>query len=197
MTTYLLFRDTGRSPAPQIRAGDRQVWNDLVASQHGRLFNLHLRLCGDRETAADLTQETFRAAYESRASFQGRCQPATWLYSVGLNVNRNWWRKQGRQAAELPPPPGDLPDPDPSPEALALLHEQSHLVYEAVRALPEPYRETVALRYLAGVPAVELARVSGTKPETVRWRLHQGLRLLWAALTPRLGKENSDAIAVQ
>jgi len=46
-----------------------------VADQHSRIFNLHLRLTGDREAAADLTQETFVAAYLSVHTYSGQGQP--------------------------------------------------------------------------------------------------------------------------
>lgn len=194
MTIHLLARSKLRVSPERIRSRDREAWNDLVAREHQRLFNMHLRLCGDRETAADLTQETFKSAYETCDKFAGRCAVATWLYAVGLNVSRNWWRRQGRIC---PPEVVDeaLADPEPTPEQLALLHEQSHLVHEAVATLPQTYREVVALRYFAGVPAVEIAAVEGLPAETVRWRLHRALQLLWAALAPQLGKEHNHDTA--
>lgn len=196
MTIHLLARSKLHPGPDKIRSRDRDAWNALVAAEHQRLYNLHLRLCGERETAADLTQETFKAAFESAHTFAGRCQPATWLYSVALNVSRNWYRRQGRIA---PPEAVDetLPDPAPSTEQLALMREQSHLVHEAVAALPQIYREAVALRHFAGVPAAEIAAAEGIPAETVRWRVHRGLQLLWAALAPVLGKEQNHDTAAQ
>ncbi len=194
MTIHLLARS--KLGPDRIRSRDRDAWNGLVAAEHQRLFNLHLRLCGDRETAADLTQETFKAAYETAHNFAGRCKPETWLYGVALNISRNWFRRQGR--VSTPEPVDDtLPDPEPTPEQLALLHEQSHRVHEAVAALPQTYREVVALRYFADVPAVEIAAAERVPAETVRWRLHRGLKLLWAALAPELGKEQTHDTAAQ
>jgi RNA polymerase sigma-70 factor (ECF subfamily) len=195
MTIHVLARSKLGVGPDKIRSRDRDAWNQLVAAEHQRLFNLHLRLCGDRDTAADLTQETFKTAFETAQKFAGRCAAETWLYAVALNVSRNWYRRAGR--VTTPELAGDtLPDPEPSPEQLALLHEESHLVYEAVAALPEIYREAVALRYFADVPAVQIADQAGIPAETVRWRLHRGLQLLWAALSPRLGKEqNHDTAA--
>ena len=188
MTTHLISPAAPEPSPGRIRAGDRDAWNSLVAREHQRLYNLHLRLSGDREAAADMTQETFRSAFESCRSFQGRCRAATWLYGVALNVHRNWRRQQGRLDSPVMADES-FADPDPTPEQLALVHEQSDRLYGAVAALPETYREAVALRYFAGVPAVELARAEGLPPETVRWRLHRALQILWATLQPQLGKE--------
>ncbi|MHB8995925.1 MAG: RNA polymerase sigma factor [Armatimonadota bacterium] len=177
----------GESPdlAKRLQRQDRAAWDELVALEHRRLFNLHLRLCGDREQAADLTQETFKCAYQSSHTFSGRCQPQTWLYSVALNVNRNWWRQQGRHE---PPEElrDDLADPEPSAEQLAILHEQGHLVNEAVSRLPEAYRRAIALRYFAGITAMEIAAAEGISAGTIRWRLHEALKRLWETLEPQL-----------
>jgi len=196
MTIHLLARSKLHPGPDKIRSRDRDAWNALVAAEHQRLFNLHLRLCGDREAAADLTQETFKAAFESADRFAGRCQPATWLYGIALNVSRNWFRRAGR-VSPTEATNDTMPDPDPTPEQLALIRAQSHLVYEAVAALPEAYREVVALRYFAGVPAVEIAAAEGLPAETVRWRSHRGLQLLWAMLAPALGKEQNHDTAAQ
>lgn len=184
MNTTCATMDSRRS-LRRLQRQDRRAWDELVRQEHKRLYNLHLRLCGDCETAADLTQETFKSAFESCQTFGGRCSPRTWLYGVALNVSRNWWRRAGRhEPAEVLDEA--LPDPAPGTAALALLREQNHLVNEAVAALPELYRRAVALHYFAGIPSVEIAGAEGVPAATVRWRLHQGLRKLWAVLEPQL-----------
>ncbi|MGE5531531.1 MAG: RNA polymerase sigma factor [Bacteroidota bacterium] len=188
MNTQTALQETrGESPdlGKRLQRQDRAAWDELVALEHARLFNLHLRLCGDREQAADLTQETFKHAYQSSRTFGGRCRPQTWLYGVALNVSRNWWRQQGRHEP-LEELRDDLADPEPGAEQLAILHERGHLVNEAVAKLPEAYRRAIALRYFAGISAVEIAAAEGINAGTVRWRLHEALKRLWEMLEPQL-----------
>jgi RNA polymerase sigma-70 factor, ECF subfamily len=176
-------------PGGKVRARDRGAWDDLVVREHGRIFNLHLRLTGDREAAADLTQETFVAAYQSAHTYAAVGRPEAWLYGVALNCSRQWYRKSGRQ--EAPDELNEaLPDPQPTAEELAILRERSDLVCSAVQRLPELYRRVVTLRYFAGVSAAEIASTDGVPTGTVRWRLHQGLKKLWVMLAPELGKES-------
>jgi len=187
----LLKRATEEDPAARLRRRDRSAWEALVSGEYARIFNLHLRLTGDREAAADLTQETFAAAYESAHTFAGRSKPEVWLYGVALNLGRNWRRR----AAQADPPDeldDDLPDPQPTADELAELKERSDLICEAVRRLPEVYRRAVALRYFMGVPATEIAESEGVEAGTVRWRLHEAKKRLWAHLRPRLGEERQD-----
>jgi len=177
--------------ATRLRGQDRAVWEALVEAQYARIFNLHLRLSGDREVAADLTQETFAVAYQSAHSFAGRSRPSVWLYGVALNLNRNWYRHAGRTE---PPDVLDenLPDPEPTTEELAELRERSALVCQAVQRLPEIYRRVVVLRYYMGVSAVEIAESEGVEAGTVRWRLHHAMQKLWAMLQPTLGEEMAE-----
>ena len=173
----------------RLKQRDRGAWERFVGEEYARVFNLHLRLTSDRETAADLTQETFAAAYGSIDGFRRQCKPATWLYSVALNCNRSWRRAQGRHE-----PPDelseDLPDPEPTAEELAALREQRELLYDAVQRLPEVYRRTIALRYFAGLSTAEVAAGEGVEEGTVRWRVHRAVQRLWTMLQPVIGEEN-------
>ena len=184
-----LLRSAARTDAvARLKDRDLAAWDDLVESEHGRIFNLHLRLTGDREAAADLTQETFVAAYESVDTFRGRGQPEAWLYGVALNCNRSWWRKTGR--SEPPNEPNeDLADPEPTAEELAELRERSDLIYAAVQRLPESYRRVVALRYFGGFSSADIARCERVREGTVRWRLHRALQRLWVILQPQIGAD--------
>ncbi|MCE5216126.1 sigma-70 family RNA polymerase sigma factor [bacterium] len=181
-------------PASRVRRlkqRERSAWDRLVTEQNRRVYNLHLRATADPEAAADLTQETFVAAYESIDRFEERSTVETWLYGVALNCQRDWRRRQGRQevVGEIE---DDLPAADPTVEELALLRQRADVICEAVGRLPEPYRRTVALRYFAGVSAVEIAEAEGVEAGTIRWRLYKAIKKLWVMLQPSLGKEAQE-----
>jgi pimeloyl-ACP methyl ester carboxylesterase len=72
---------------------------------------------------------------------------------------------------ELLPAGLTAPDrPDVSAEARAAV--------AAIHAMPEAYRETLALRLIEGLSGPEIALVTGLTPESVRVNLHRGFRLL-------------------
>jgi RNA polymerase sigma-70 factor, ECF subfamily len=165
------------------------TWEGLVQTQYARIYNLHLRLVGSPETAADLTQDTFEQAWRAAAAFEGRSQTETWLYGVALNVNRHWRQRSGLHDPPEGDPSEELPDPAPTTQELALLHQRQELICEAVARLPESYRRVVVMHYFMGTPSAEIARAEGVPDGTMRWRLHQALRKLWVMLQPTLGKE--------
>ena len=168
-----------------MRRRDRGAWDRLVADEHRRLFNFHLRLTGDREAAADLTQDTFVEAWRSADHFTGRGSPRAWLYGVALNVNRGWRRRAGRHERRRAGRGPAGPEPPP---AAAILHARE-LGAERGAAAAGDFRRTVALRHFAGLSAPEIAASEGIEPGTVRWRLHEANQRLWALLQPELGEE--------
>lgn len=194
MSPNLLGTMPASESATAVRNRDPGAWDRLVASQHRRLFNLHLRLTGDREAAADLTQETFTTAWESADHFAGASRPETWLYGVALNCHRNWRRRTGRRE---PPDALDdsLPDPSPTADEVVALRQDTQRLYGAVADLPEAYRRAVALRYFGGATSVEIAAVEGVDAGTVRWRLHEAMKQLWRVLQPQAGKEQHNGPA--
>src|SRR5207237_6103870 len=76
--------------------------------------------------------------------------------------------RQPRGEVELPE---ELPGGDPiEAETLAVL--------EAVRRLPEAYRETLLMRLIEGMSGAEIAERTGLTPGSVRVNLHRGMAML-------------------
>lgn len=191
MITSLWGPPRPQPPGDRLRRRNPAAWDQCVAAQYRRIYSLHLRLCSDPEAAADLTQETFVAAFQSIDGYSGRGRPEAWLYGVAMNCSRNWCRRRGSAAPEEALEE-DLPDPAPTVEQVALLRARADLLTDAVRRLPEPYRHTVALRHWAELSAEEIAVTDGVDAGTVRWRLHQAMRKLWVMLRPHLGQEGAS-----
>ena len=196
MIASLAVTAMGGSP-DRLKRRDRAAWDKLVTNEYARIFNLHLRLTGNRDTAADLTQESFVEAYRGVDGFAGRGRPEAWLYGVAMNRYRNWRRRTG--VTEPPEDLGDpedlsedVPDPAPTAEDIAALRERSDLVAGAVRRLPEMYQRTIALRYFAGLSTPDIAASEGLDEGTVRWRIHQALQKLWVMLKPKLEEGNEN-----
>jgi RNA polymerase sigma-70 factor (ECF subfamily) len=56
--------------------------------------------------------------------------------------------------------------------------EEREEVRRAVEALPEPYRETVSMRFFGGLSPADIAAATGRPEATVRTHLHRGLERL-------------------
>lgn len=174
----------------RLQAGDASVWEGLVSEGHARVYNLLLRLTGDREEAADLTQEAFVAAYASAATYRGLSAPLTWVCGIAVNCLRSR-RRQTDSVGPMVDLPDDLPDPAPTVEELVELQARNGALRAAVERLPEPYRGTVALHYFAGIPSAEIAAQEAVAEATIRWRLHKGVKQLWLLVRAEMEKEDA------
>ena len=75
---------------------------------------------------------------------------------------------------------GGVTETEPLDDLLSA--ERQRLVQAAVAALPEPYRETIALRYFGELSLAEIARTTGRPIGTVKTHVGRGLLRLRAVL---------------
>lgn len=138
--------------------------------------------------AEDLVQETLLAALESRSGPVKRRRP--WLASVARRLAargaRGEIRRRDRELGHGPP------DGVPGTDELVAAAESAELVASVARGLPEPYRRTILEHFLAGLAVQEIARRSGEKADTTRWRLRRGLELMREELERRDGGAAAD-----
>jgi RNA polymerase sigma-70 factor (ECF subfamily) len=78
----------------QCMAGDSQSWQQLVASQHRRIYAICYRFTGSGTDAEDLTQEVFLKLYKNLSSFdtqKGSFQ--TWITTLARNLLVDHFRR--------------------------------------------------------------------------------------------------------
>jgi RNA polymerase sigma-70 factor (ECF subfamily) len=165
-----------------LAAGSRSAAEELVERTYGKIYGALLRLCGDEDLAADLTQETYRRAWKGLTGFRGGSQFSTWLYRIAYTTFLNHVRRP-RPVTSLEEVGGQEPvDPRRSPEEQAALLLQSEDLRRAVLALPDDLRFTVTAHFFSEEPVREIARHQRITAVAVRKRLKKALRLLALAV---------------
>ncbi len=76
--------------------GDTAAFTTLVERYQQRIGGYLYRLVGDRETAEDLTQETFLRAYRALATARTVGAFRAWLFRIATNRARDHLRRQRR-----------------------------------------------------------------------------------------------------
>ncbi|MDX1502112.1 MAG: sigma-70 family RNA polymerase sigma factor [Thermoanaerobaculia bacterium] len=158
------------------RYGDEQAFEELYGRYEPLVYNLALRMTGDRDHAADLAQEAFLRIHGNLASYRGRSSLKTWVFQVALNCFRSRLRRRGwrRRAVEPEEPLERLADARRDPESRLLAKDAGERVQAALALLPVPFREAVVLRDLQGLSYREIARICKVRIGTVRSRLARG-----------------------
>jgi len=171
------------------RQGDEHAFRELYDQFESMVYNLALRMSGNRADAEDIAQETFIRAFRYLHKFRGRSSLKTWVYRIAINCSnsrlkrRTKWRmfRVDDGEAELE----QAPDAKRSPEERALATDLGSLVREELDRLPTYYREAVLLRDFEELSYQEISAVLGVRIGTVRSRIARGREQLRLRLEAR------------
>lgn len=81
----------------RARSGDRGAFGSLVLLYQDRVYNMLVRMVGDREEARELAQEAFTRALMKLPGFRGEAQPYTWIFRIAVNLAISRLRKVRRR----------------------------------------------------------------------------------------------------
>jgi RNA polymerase sigma factor (sigma-70 family) len=126
-------------------------------AEHARVLGVCAALSGDRDAAADATDEAFARAMDRWDRVGTLDKPGAWVQVVALNYLRRALRRRGRERFLHRGSHGLSPE-------LALPNPE---LWVAVRELPERQRLAVVLRYVADRPEAEIAEIMGVTRGTV------------------------------
>jgi RNA polymerase sigma-70 factor (ECF subfamily) len=189
--------DLERALIARSQRGDRAAFNALVERYQATAYALALRMLGDPDAAADVTQDAFFSAYRAIGTFRGTSfRP--WLLRIVSNGCFDVFRAQGRQPStsldallESDPDapagadahlPAALIDPSWDPERAALRAEAIAAIQAALLRLPPDQRLAVILSDVQGLAYDEIARVMDTPLGTVKSRIARARSHLRALL---------------
>lgn len=167
-----------RSLLAAIRQGNTVAAEEMVEQTYSAVFASVYRLCGDRDLAADLTQETYQKAWRALPRFDGRSQLFTWLYRIAYTTFLNHVRRPRRMTSLDEPDAIDVRDESPRADDVLEENEEAEHLRKAVMQLPEDLRFTVTAHFWGGLPVKEIAQIEGITTVAIRKRLHRAFSIL-------------------
>jgi RNA polymerase sigma-70 factor (ECF subfamily) len=189
----------------RARSGDRGSFGKLVVLYQDRLFNAVVRLVGDRDEAAELTQEAFTRGLASLETFRGEAGPYTWLFRIAVNLSISRLRKVHRHrvfSLDRPSANGQAGRHDdqaaglvdrvresaPSPSAELETRERAEQVVAALGRVDPEYRAVLIMRDVEGFDYQQMADVLGLPLGTLKSRLFRARIALRDELKAYMGK---------
>ncbi len=165
-----------------VQRGDAAALDCLVDRYHGPLTQFLERMLGDRDTAADIAQETFLRMMRALPRYRPKARFSTWLYTIAANLARDELRRRhlrGERTVELEEADrAPVAEPEASVADQALARVERADVRRALALLSPEHRTVVALHYYEGFSYKEIADISGCTIGTVGSRLHYAVKHL-------------------
>ena len=152
--------------------GDADSFSELVRRHRDGWFTLALRLLGDREVAADVTQETAIRAWKAMGSFRNESKFTTWTHRIVVNTAWTFRRRANRYATT----PIEFVD-DPTHDPLEFHAERLGIREEvaiALWSLSDANRAVVVLKDVYGWSHAEVSQALGITITAAKVRLHRG-----------------------
>jgi RNA polymerase sigma-70 factor (ECF subfamily) len=151
-------------------AGDRPAFGELYV-RYARMVHGILLARVPPGDAEDLVQDVFLSAMKQLGKLRTAAAFRGWLGAIARNRAIDYFRGAREEA--------------PLNERLAAgrgASAESFAALDAIRNLPEAYRETLTMRLVEGMTGPEIARQTGLTPDSVRVNLCRGMKLLREAL---------------
>jgi RNA polymerase sigma-70 factor, ECF subfamily len=171
----------------QCISGDSQAWQQLVVSQHRRIYAICYRFTGSGSDAEDLTQEVFLKLYRNLATFdtqKGSFQ--TWITTLARNLLVDHFRRTRQDRAtdsidasfdgedDGPTLAERIADPGISQEKHVANLQLRGCIQDALKQLSPELREAVILRDLEDMDYKEISQVLRIPEGTVKSRISRG-----------------------
>lgn len=157
---------------------------DEKISRYGtRLYGLCIKLCGRKNDADDLYQETWLKVYCKLDQYDDSQPFEHWLTAICVNCYRDSLRRNRLERLIVDFPTNQEKDSRIHSIAAEDSTENTEL-WEAVGRLPEKYRTVIILHYFRGYDVKELSAILKIPEGTVKYRLHRARELLKGELSP-------------
>lgn len=148
----------------------------MVKEYAGDLYRYAFWLARDRQQAEDIVQEALLRGWRAFPTLRDRAAAKSWLFSIVRNEFRRLIAKNAPYADSV-----DVAELDIADEHARLLGLEMR---DALRALPVPYAEPLALQVLGGFSCAEIATMLETSEGAVMTRLTRGRQALKRLITP-------------
>jgi RNA polymerase sigma-70 factor (ECF subfamily) len=181
----------GREDAKSVdaaRDGDRAAFGRLY-ERYARMVHGVLLARVPPGDVDDLVQDVFMKALRRLSTLRESERFGAWLAAIARNLANDYYRRSV--------PEDQLTDDAPDNESKRGISRgdregQAAAVLDAVRRLPDAYRETLILRLVEGMTGPEIAARTGMTHGSVRVNLHRGMEQLRAKLSSNLSSSGQQ-----
>lgn len=150
----------------RVCAGDRSAFDEFYNKLSPMVHGIVLARV-PRDEVDDIVQDVFISAYEKLHTLRDKNAVNAWIARIARNRAVEFYRRN-KPTVEL--------SENLSHNGTA--KNEAKEILDAIRTMPETYKETLVLRLVEGMTGPEIAELTGLKHESVRVNLHRGMKML-------------------
>ena len=180
-------RDTEIELARQLIAGEPEAFNRFVGHFRAKIFHYSWLMCGQREDAEEVAQETLLKVFESFNHLRDPERVRPWIFQIAKNACLMKRRKSVFAPSKELSLDQFLPTMDHAgghgklqiadwsslPDDRMLRSELKGALEQAIGELPENYRSVMLLRDVEELSTLETAQILDLTEDVVKTRLHR------------------------
>jgi len=174
--------------ARRLMAGDAEAFDRFVEHFRAKVFQYSRLMCGHREDAEEVAQDTLLKVFESFDQLREPERVRQWVFRIAKNACLMKRRKSVFAPARelsldefIPATSGNggevriqIADWSSLPDAQVLQREMKGVLEAAIADLPETYRSVILLRDMEELSTAETAEILDVTADAVKTRLHRG-----------------------
>ena len=146
-------------------AGEREAFGALVHKYRELVYRFSYRVCGSREQAEDITQESFVRAYQALPSLRRKAAFKSWLLRIALNLCRDASASRSATARYetlmVSATQENIADRRPDPEQAYARQVARESLWRALGRLSATERALFVMKYVEGMSYAEIREASG------------------------------------
>jgi RNA polymerase sigma-70 factor (ECF subfamily) len=173
--------------ARRLIAGDAGAFDNFVEHFRAKIFHYTWLMCGQREDAEEVAQDTLLRVFESFHQLREPERVRPWVFRIAKNECLMKRRKSmfapSRELSleELMPAATredgnlkiEIADWSRLPDDQASLSEMKAVLERAISELPEAYRSVILLRDMEELSTEDTAQILDLRNDAVKTRLHR------------------------
>ena len=165
--------------ARKLLAGDQSAMQPFVESFQRKVFNYTWLMCGQREDAEEVAQDTLLKVFENMDQLRNPEQVKPWVFQIARNCCLMKRRKSVfAPVAEVSVDDVPLESTAEAADDRVIRKELNAGLERALRGIPESYRAVVLLRDAEEMSTAETATLLEISEDNVKQRLHRGRAML-------------------
>ena len=185
--THHLEREAEIELARRLMSGDAKAFDRFVEHFRAKVFHYSWLMCGQREDAEDVAQDTLLKIFESFDQLREPERVRPWMFRIA----RNMCLMKRRKSVFAPSRELSLDEFMPAidrqgfhaklqiadwsglPDRRVLQSEMKEVLDQAIGALPENYKSVILMRDVEELSTLETAQVLDLSEDVVKTRLHR------------------------